>query len=62
MGSQGRIKSVVAGTIEASPCPHQLPLPDPQLLLFALSLQRALSDVQVGESQRSPRMTSPLAW
>jgi len=49
-------------SLKDPPRPHQLPSPEPQLLLFALSLQRALSDVQVGESQRSPRMTSPLAW
>ncbi|XP_041893383.1 delphilin isoform X4 [Corvus kubaryi] len=29
---------------------------------FMSKFERALSDVQVGESQRSPRMTSPLAW
>ncbi|XP_069666639.1 delphilin isoform X4 [Haliaeetus albicilla] len=29
---------------------------------FISKFERALSDVQVGESQRSPRMTSPLAW
>ncbi|XP_017678523.1 PREDICTED: delphilin [Lepidothrix coronata] len=29
---------------------------------FMSKFERALSDVQAGESQRSPRMTSPLAW
>ncbi|KAF1673137.1 Delphilin, partial [Pygoscelis papua] len=29
---------------------------------FMSKFERALSDVQLGESQRSPRMTSPLAW
>nr|XP_009665483.1 PREDICTED: delphilin [Struthio camelus australis] len=29
---------------------------------FISKFERALSDVQVGECQRSPRMTSPLAW
>ncbi|XP_033373899.1 delphilin [Parus major] len=29
---------------------------------FMSKFERALSDVQGGESQRSPRMTSPLAW
>ncbi|XP_061849370.1 delphilin isoform X1 [Colius striatus] len=29
---------------------------------FMSKFERALSDVQVGESQRSPRMSSPLAW
>uniref|UniRef100_A0A8B9E8K6 Grid2 interacting protein n=1 Tax=Anser cygnoides TaxID=8845 RepID=A0A8B9E8K6_ANSCY len=29
---------------------------------FMSKFERALTDVQVGESQRSPRMTSPLAW
>ncbi|NXX98260.1 GRD2I protein, partial [Centropus bengalensis] len=29
---------------------------------FMSKFERALSDVQVGDSQRSPRMTSPLAW
>ncbi|NXK06118.1 GRD2I protein, partial [Herpetotheres cachinnans] len=29
---------------------------------FMSKFERALSDVQVSESQRSPRMTSPLAW
>ncbi|KAM6407451.1 delphilin [Rhynochetos jubatus] len=29
---------------------------------FMSKFERALGDVQVGESQRSPRMTSPLAW
>ncbi|XP_064887253.1 delphilin isoform X1 [Columba livia] len=29
---------------------------------FMSKFERALSDVQVGESQRSPRVTSPLAW
>ncbi|XP_062444139.1 delphilin isoform X1 [Rhea pennata] len=29
---------------------------------FMSKFERALSDVQVGECQRSPRMTSPLAW
>ncbi|KAM6077490.1 LOW QUALITY PROTEIN: delphilin-like [Theristicus caerulescens] len=29
---------------------------------FMSKFERALSDVHVGESQRSPRMTSPLAW
>ncbi|KAM6113992.1 LOW QUALITY PROTEIN: delphilin [Pterocles gutturalis] len=29
---------------------------------FMSKFERALSDVQVGEIQRSPRMTSPLAW
>ncbi|XP_077043273.1 delphilin isoform X2 [Agelaius phoeniceus] len=29
---------------------------------FMSKFERALSDVQVGESQRSPRMASPLAW
>lgn len=42
---------------------HSAVLPtSPDSLLFALSPQRALTDVQVGDSQRSPRMTSPLAW
>ncbi|NXL92169.1 GRD2I protein, partial [Alectura lathami] len=29
---------------------------------FMSKFERALTDVQVGDSQRSPRMTSPLAW
>nr|XP_031362037.1 LOW QUALITY PROTEIN: delphilin [Lonchura striata domestica] len=29
---------------------------------FMSKFERALGDVQVGESQRSPRMSSPLAW
>ncbi|OXB68826.1 hypothetical protein ASZ78_002241 [Callipepla squamata] len=29
---------------------------------FMSKFERALMDVQVGDSQRSPRMTSPLAW
>ncbi|NXF34329.1 GRD2I protein, partial [Nyctibius bracteatus] len=29
---------------------------------FMSKFERALGDVQVGESQRSPRVTSPLAW